>query len=272
MKKVIKIILVIVLLLVIGILVYLIVFNKPNDELLVGIDNVSFSLNNIKDKFLTSDYSLNNNCQGSVNEEGIIITCNNKEYNFVYNGYELELNTDTTGIDVFKYMVLSIEQLHGIDANEYLETIEKFINGLISINGLRYEIKDQDVFLSVYLQEPLEIYEVSEVLNEPEIKELADTDYELQKLGYTISNIEITKDSQELLIVFAGIIAGQDNYDVDFIINYYDANNNLVVTETVNLNDYDTYNNPYLGFVVTSRLLNNHDFDTITKYSINLIN
>ena len=67
--------------------------NERNSEPLIGIDGVNFTLNNIKDNFLNSEYAQNNDCTGSVSEDTILITCNSNKYNFTFNKFELELDS-----------------------------------------------------------------------------------------------------------------------------------------------------------------------------------
>ena len=84
------------------------------------------------------------------------------------------------------------------------------------------------------------------------------------------NNIELKKDSEEYLVIFSGVIGGQDNYDVNFTIKFYDTANNLVASETLDLSSYDSFGRPSMGFVATARLDNQETFNSITKYSISL--
>lgn len=113
--------------------------NERNSEPLIGIDGVNFTLNNIKDNFLNSEYAQNNDCTGSVSEDTILITCNSNKYNFTFNKFELELDSSyEESKEVFKYIVNTIEELHGYQDDEYLETMDKFFAGEVAITGLEY--------------------------------------------------------------------------------------------------------------------------------------
>ena len=80
----------------------------------------------------------------------------------------------------------------------------------------------------------------------------------------------MVKNDERYFLVFSAIAGGQDNYDATFTINYYDDNNILVTSQSLDLSTLDTYGNPYLGFVVTTRLDNPDTYNRITKYSISL--
>lgn len=268
-KVVISTILAIIL---IGTITFIFIYkaNNKKNEPLIAIDNVNFTLNNIKEKFLESEYSNNNNCNGYVYDNGIMITCNKVQYDFLFNGFELELSTNQNANELFKYFVDSIEQLHGYAPDEYLNTMDKFFSGTTSIIGLDFSNNNGNNYYSVYVLEPLEKYKEKDIVTEENIKNLEDYNYEFQSLGYTINNIELKKDSEEYLVIFSGVIGGQDNYDVNFTIKFYDTANNLVVSETLDLSSYDSFGRPSMGFVATARLDNQETFNSITKYSISL--
>ncbi len=247
--------------------------NERNSEPLIGIDGVNFTLNNIKDNFLNSEYAQNNDCTGSVSEDTILITCNSNKYNFTFNKFELELDSSyEESKEVFKYIVNTIEELHGYQDDEYLETMDKFFAGEVAITGLEYINNNGNRHYSVYVLEQLDKYEANNIETTTVIKDITDNDYIFQSLGYTINNIEVIKDDDEYLVIFSGVIGGQETYDVVFTVNYYDDNNNLITTKNMDLSTHDAYGNPYLGFVVTERLENQNIYDSITKYSISLAN
>lgn len=270
-KKIIIFIL-ITIVLIITIIFVLLHRNTKTPESIVYIDGVAFTLNDIKDKFLESSYAEDNNCWGTVAEQTLSLTCNGDTYEFIFNDYELELDSNLTdSTELFKYLVNAIQELHGYEKDEYLVTIDKFLTGKTAITGLEYTNTDDNMHYSVYVLEPLDKYMVDEVITNETIKNIIEeSNYEFQSLGYTINNIELTKDAEEYLVIFSGIIGGQDSYNVIFNINYYDDENNLVTTESMDLSTHDPYGNPYLGFVVTARLEDQDTFDRITKYSISL--
>lgn len=256
---------------IVGVIVFILIYrNNQVDEPLVGIEGVNFTMNSLRDKFLESEFATTNRCSGVVEEDGIIITCNKKDYNFQFNGYELVLTTDDSGLDVYKYMVNAVAELHEYNENEYLETVEKFLAGEAVINGLRYSKNDDSLVLEVNIIDKLDIIEEKEIVNNETVKDINDVNYEFQNLGYKINYMELTKDSYENLIVYYGIVSENDNYDVNFTIKYYDNANNLLASETVNLSEFDTFGNPYLGFSVVSRFDDVDIFSAITKYSISL--
>ena len=169
-------------------------------------------------------------------------------------------------------IVNTIEELHGYQDDEYLETMDKFFAGEVAITGLEYINNNGNRHYSVYVLEQLDKYEANNIETTTVIKDITDNDYIFQSLGYTINNIEVIKDDDEYLVIFSGVIGGQETYDVVFTVNYYDDNNNLITTQNMDLSTHDAYGNPYLGFVVTERLENQNIYDSITKYSISLAN
>ena len=249
---------------------FLIIYrNNKEPEPLVGVPDTALTLNSIRDKFLTSDYASTNNCRGSVTTDAIIITCHNQEYNFVFNGYELVLESATNSNDVFKYLVNAIEELHGYEENEYLATMDKFLAGGFAITGLSYRNDSSNYRYSVYILEPLDKYLDKESINNETIKDLTATDYQFSSLGYTINNIEIVKDDFINSVILTAIIGGNDDYNVNFTLNLYDSSNNLLTSRTINLSDYNDYGNPYLGFDIMIEL-DEETFNAVAKYSIRL--
>lgn len=270
-KKIIIIIVAVLAICGVGITILINRSTPPQRDEIVEIDGVNFTMNAIKNRFMASDFATNNNCSVSISTDKLIITCNNKEYEFNFNGYELVINTDESGLEVYKYLVNAIEELHGYDENEYLETVQKFIDGEAVITGLRYTLIDDTYNLEVNVLDKLEKAPEKETINSEEIRAIDDVNYTYQKLGYNIYYMELTKDDYENLIVFYGIVSSdKENYNVNFTINYYDESDNLLTSETINLNEFDTFGNPYLGFSVVSRFDDVSLFNQIAKYSINL--
>lgn len=258
---------------IIGIITFLFIYfsKQSNAEPLIDIDGVNFTLNSIKEDFLTTEYAQDNKCNGEVYEKGIRINCNKIAYDFSFNDYELELSSSNENSkDVFKYMVNSIEKLHGYSKDEYLETIDKFFDGQIAINGLKYTTENGNHKYSVYVLEKLDKYNSKEVITEPTIKDIADNNYEFQSNGYTINNIEVEKNPRRNSVVFSAVIGGKDTYNTNFTINLYDANNNLVSYKTVDLSTYESFGYPYIAFVVTTMLDDQTMYDSIARYSITL--
>ena len=271
-RKVIAFIVIIIILILTIAFILLYRNNLNKNKPLVYIEGVNFTLNDIKDRFLESEYAQNNNCRGTISEDELTLTCNNNIYEFTFNGFELEFTSSySESRELFKYIANTIEELHGYQNDEYLETMDKFFSGNIAITGLEYSNIDGNRHYSIYILEPLDKYNVNEVVTNETIKNITDTsNYEFQSLGYTINNIEVTKDSEEYLVIFSGVIGGQETYNIIFNINYYDDENNLVTSQSMDLSNHDPYGNPYLGFVVTSRLEEQSTFDSISKYSISL--
>lgn len=261
-----------IIVILIGTITFILInrFNRENNEPLVGINEVDFTLNDIRDKFIATDYAKENKCNGKVNENGIIIMCNKKNYEFEFNGVELTIVTDESGKDIFKYIVNGIEELHGYASGEFLNTVDRFLNKEIAVTGLNYKKNDDKIKFSINVLDKLNKYEVRENITEETIKSIDDVNYEYSNLGYTISNLELVKNDERYFLVFSAVAGGEGNYDTTFTIKYYDDENVLVTSQTLELNTVDTYGNSYLGFVVTTRLENQATYNRITKYSISL--
>lgn len=262
----------VVMVILIGTVTFILInrYVRENNEPLVGIAEVNFTLNDIRNKFITTNYAKDNKCSGRVSENAIDITCDKKNYNFEFNGVELKITTDESGKEVFKYIVNGIEELHGYNDDEYLETADKFINGEIAVTGLNFKQDGTNIAFSVNVLDKLSKYEVNENINNETIKNITDVNYEYSALGYTISNLELVKNDERYFLVFSAVAGGKETYDATFTIKYYDDNNVLVTSQSLDLSTKDTYGNPYLGFVVTTRLDNPETYNRITKYSISL--
>lgn len=262
----------VVMVILIGTVTFILInrYVRENNEPLVGIAEVNFTLNDIRNKFITTNYAKDNKCSGRVSENAIDITCDKKNYNFEFNGVELKITTDESGKEVFKYIVNGIEELHGYNDDEYLETAEKFINGEIAVTGLNFKQDGTNIAFSVNVLDKLSKYEVNENISNETIKNITDVNYEYSALGYTISNLELVKNDERYFLVFSAVAGGKETYDATFTIKYYDDNNVLVTSQSLDLSTKDTYGNPYLGFVVTTRLDNPETYNRITKYSISL--
>ena len=262
----------VVMVILIGTVTFILInrYVRENNEPLVGIAEVNFTLNDIRNKFITTNYAKDNKCSGRVSENAIDITCNKKNYNFEFNGVELKITTDESGKEVFKYIVNGIEELHGYNDDEYLETADKFINGEIAVTGLNFKQDGTNIAFSVNVLDKLSKYEVNENISNETIKNITDVNYEYSALGYTISNLELIKNDERYFLVFSAVAGGKETYDATFTIKYYDDNNVLVTSQSLDLSTKDTYGNPYLGFVVTTRLDNPETYNRITKYSISL--
>lgn len=262
----------VVMVILIGTVTFILInrYVRENNEPLVGIAEVNFTLNDIRNKFITTNYAKDNKCSGRVSENAIDITCDKKNYNFEFNGVELKITTDESGKEVFKYIVNGIEELHGYNDDEYLETAEKFINGEIAVTGLNFKQDGTNIAFSVNVLDKLSKYEVNENISNETKKNITDVNYEYSALGYTISNLELVKNDERYFLVFSAVAGGKETYDATFTIKYYDDNNVLVTSQSLDLSTKDTYGNPYLGFVVTTRLDNPETYNRITKYSISL--
>ena len=212
MKKInINIIFVILIIIVVAILAtFIILLQKNNqklvDDTIVEISNVEFTLNDIKDRFLDTTFASSNKCDGKVYDAGILLVCNNKEYDFSFNDYELQITTDESGKDIFKYLVNTVEELFGYKEDEFIDTLDRYLNGEIYVQGLEYVKEQEDYKFMVDVTKKLEKYISKTVINSETIKNISDVDYEYENLGYKFTNIEVITDDYINFLIFSSVI------------------------------------------------------------------
>ena len=162
-KKIIVIILAILVAITIGVIAYNIL-NKPEKEINeeVKIPNSDFKLNDVLNKFLETKYAHDNKCTGNIKDNGLQIQCNKQEFIYKLDNVELFTNTSKEGFDVFKNLVIVIETLNGYKENEYEETINKVINNELYVNGIKYQNINNEIYLSIVINEKLDKYEAKE--------------------------------------------------------------------------------------------------------------
>lgn len=263
----------IIAVILIGTISFLFIYRAKTiaNEPLVGIDGVSFTLNNIKDNFLNSDYAKDNKCTTTVSEESLNIKCQKNSYEFVFNGSELTMEShNEESKNIFKYVVNSIAELQGYNSGEYLESIDKFLVGEFIINGLEYTKNNQNTNYKINLTKKFEKYTQESIIDTVAITNIDDSLHKYELQGYKLHDVRIIKSDIINSMICTGAVAQNDEYNVDLTVNYYDINNNLVASQTVNLNKYKTYGNPYLGFDLTLEISNKEAYDSIVKYSISL--
>ena len=267
-KKIIIIILACLIAILIGVLTYKFTSKEKTENIEeVKIPNVSFSLNDVLNKFLNTKYASNNKCKGSIKDKSIILNCQNKEYIYKLDNIELTSTTSKEGLDVFKNLVVVIENLNGYKDNEYEETINKVINNEIYISGIKYQKKDNNYNLSILVNKKLDKYENKEIISKEEIKSIEDTNYEYKKDSYLVSNINLAKDEEDQIYVISAYFSGND-FNKVIKIKYYDNDKNIIKEDEVKLNEYNNYGNDYLIFTKTTNL--NELFNQVKYYSINI--
>ncbi len=267
-KKIIVIILAILVAITIGVIAYNIL-NKPEKEINeeVKIPNSDFKLNDVLNKFLETKYAHDNKCTGSIKDNGLQIQCNKQEFIYKLDNVELFTNTSKEGFDVFKNLVIVIETLNGYKENEYEETINKVINNELYVNGIKYQNINNEIYLSIVINEKLDKYEAKEVIDKEVVKDIKDVNYEYKSGGYLINNIRIANDEEDKIYVISAYFSGKD-FNKTVKIKYYDSNKNVIKIDEAKLNDYNNYGNKYLIFTKTTKL--NELFNQVSYYSINL--
>lgn len=265
----INLILIFLVCLVLGVIIFFKIDNKEKKQDLVKINNSSFTLNDVANKFLESSYAKENKCKVKILSDSMNIKCNNVNDNYLFNKEELEVVTNKNGLEVFKYLVNGLEELHGYEKDEYLNTITRFINNEISINGLWFYKQDDGIHLKVLLNEKLQKDKELEVLHSEEIKKIDDVGYEYENNNYRLTGFRISTDESMFIYAFDITFSGPD-FNKYVLVKYFDNNKKLLQESKVLLSDCENYGNDYLNLVVTTNF-NEVDFRNVNYYSISLI-
>ncbi len=266
MKKI-NIILIVIIIISVSFIVGMFFIKRTPNEEIVSINETNITLNDIKTEFLKTDYAQKNKCQVTVSSSNLAINCKKKEYNFLFNGIELNITDTKLDLELLKNLVNSIEYLQGYQENEYLETISKVLNAKSYINGIEYKTTDNSTSFKFVINKKLAKYEEKEIINNDDIKKITDFNYRYASNESTLENIKLYKDSEENKYIFSGFYSGDLNKTIT--ISFYDHSKNVIKKETVAVNDYDNFGNLMLSLVITTRFTL-AEFTQVEYYSLNI--
>ena len=258
-NKIVIAFLVLILFSIVGVFIY---FNKNKEEI-VPINNVSFTLNDIANNFKKLDYAKNNKCKVKVLKDQLQFNCNKKEYIFNFDGIELSISSSDLDLELIKYLVNTIENLHGYKEDEYLDTITRFLEGKINVAGLILRTQNKETYFKVVVNEKLKLEDKKEIIKNETIKEISDVNYNYENDDCLITNISLVKD--EKYYIFTGTYSGDLNKN--FNIKFYDKNKNLIKKESVAYNTFNTYGNKVLNYVFNTTFSDN-EINNVSYYSI----
>ncbi len=231
-------------LLVIGAII--IVFCLKDTEEIVAIKDVDFTLNDIKMNFQKTEFAKKNKCKCEVLEDTFKVDCQNREYEFLFDGIELSILTNNLDKDLIMSLVNTVEELNGYKKGEYLNTIEAVINGKTYIAGIELIDEGNNTYFRFVVNEKLDLYEKKNTVGNDVLKEVNDVNYDYETNKGYITNLFLAKEFD--YYIFGGTYSGDLNNNLT--IKFYDVSKNLLKEETVALKDYDTYGNRVLNFIV----------------------
>ena len=270
MKKY-KVLLAIICIVIVGIISgCLIYYLKNNQEPIVYIENAEFTLNDIRNRFLETDYAKENSCKGQVSENKIHLKCQDS-YDFVLDGTTLTLQlAESANKEVFKYMVDVIQTFYGNEMGDYYESMDMFLNKEFFPSNLFYRISDDFVTLSLDLTEKLKTYEKKDAVTTEDIISINKTDFIFENNDYTIDNIEFLYNPDINWITFGGMLYGED-HNVILKLQFYNQANELIYEVEDDLSLLQDFGYPFYGFVVNVNLNDiNIDYQSISGYNIEL--
>lgn len=271
MKKIfIGITLVVIGIIVLALTIYISKHYTDTKEPIVKITGADFTLNDIKNAFLNTDYAKENSCNIVVSETNLNIDCKTV-YNFTFDGSVLTLNiSESSNKDIFKYLVDTIETFYGSNIGDYYKTMDMFLSKNFQAPNLTYKINDNTTTLSVDLTQKLEMYQEKDIITSNDLIDINNTDYVFEYDNYKIDNIELLYNSDINWITFGGILFGDDN-NVTIKLQFYNSNNELVYEVEDDLSLLVDVGFPYYGFVINVDLNNiNIDYGDVSMYNIEL--
>ncbi len=254
---------------VIGVGLGVLFYSFLGKEDIVNIEGIDFTLNDIKNEFLNTDYGKSNKCKGSIKDDNLIIKCNKEKLEFKVNGEFLEVSTDNDGLEIVSYVIDTIEHILGSNES-YINTLDIYFTGKIYLNNIFMHYEDNVYNIGVSLSNLIDVYEDKEIVNNDEVIDIDKSDYEIDLGDYVVSGVNFASDKDSLIYVIAGTIFNQDKkYNKKITVVYYDNLNNIITEDTVSMNDFDKYNS-YLSFSIVSNIKDENSFDKICKFTLKL--
>lgn len=266
MKKIFWLI-VIVLVLLLGIFTFLF-FNR--DEEIVEIAGANFTLNELADKFLETEYATTNECKIDVKENVLEVKCDKKHVFEINNGYLVTTIDNEETEEVFKYIVDALQTFYGSALGDYEHTLDSFLRDEIMITDLEKNKVGDEYELKVYLLKQIQKYDITDVITKETSMNIANFDYIYSGLGYKIANMSLTYSDIINTYSFAGVISGDSKFDVYIVIKLYDNVGNVLVSHRDNFDAYDSRGLNKMAFVTLIKLGNTPQ-SAVARYSVALV-
>ena len=268
-----KSLLITIVIIVVGILIGVTLFainGREKVEPVINIPNTGFTLNDIKSKFLETDYAKNNSCSAKINEENLTIKCH-ETFTFELEKSNLILNVkESSNKEIFKYLVDTIQTFYGSNIGDYYVTMDKFLEKELSIPNLYYKIDGDTAILKVNLTKQLKKYEEKTQVGKTDFIDKNQSNYIYKNGDYKIDNIEFLYNDNIKWLTLGGTLYG-DNHDVILTLNLYNSSNECIYSVEDDLSLLQDQGYTFYAFVLNIDLEEiNIDYNSITSYSIDL--
>jgi hypothetical protein len=238
------------------------------------VEGTNFTLNDIANKLNENAVVKKYRWHPTTRKNVIVI--NKFEFKYI-DGCLVLKTSNKNGRDIFPYLLDAVESFYGGYDGEYLETGKKFAYGEIQVDGLEYSLNKKVFTIKIDLLNKVEKYDILKQIKGDYIMPVNEVDYEYFKESFTnykedykINNISMNLDQNNLNYIFKGLVSNSErDYDVNFVIKYYDKDKNILLNNTYNLKDYDSGDKFYLPIEINIPL-NEINAKDIVYYSINL--
>ena len=252
------------------------VIDKPT---ILSLDNIISSFNSSK---IVSDYfALGTTLAMEKSDNGFNITYDSEEDTGVIEGtyiaytLSIKFNKDNVKIaqDVFKELVnISCKNQKYTDG-ECNETVDKFLTGDYSVDGLTYEeISGEEMYLKVNTVKKFELYSGESSYDTEELIDISSSNYVIKNNEYELSNPLLNYDSTTNVLTYSANVINllNNGNSVKIELKLYDGNNNLIMTNEIDNSAVSDKNNFGITFNVTFD--NSINYENVKYLSINFIN
>lgn len=247
-----------------------------DSKIVYPVENTDFSLNDIAYSFNHVKYVKKQHWHASTKDN--VITINKFKFKYTDNSLVMETNNESAK-DIIPYLIDVIETYHGSNEGDYLDTGAKFVEGGVFLNGLDYKVDGKKYTITIDLLNTIEKYTIPKEITTETYTEINDVNYEFvykyknekfKEMKYTINNISLKYTDILNNYTFTGILANYEmDYDLNLTIKFYDKDKKEILSSTQNMNDYETYDYPYVPFSFCVDLGNIKAQD-IVYYSVKL--
>jgi len=247
----------------------------PADEYVpnyIGLNDISNSLNSsaLAGRYMNEGATLSS----SVNGNAILVTYNKDnilvDLNIPMIGNELMINVSEENkniiTEIYKEIANIICMYYGNEEKYCRYTLDNIDE--TGTEGIRFDNNGNNSI--IYIETTKSFNVVNEIVyNDVVVTDINDTDYTLEMMGVSLSNINIT--SNDTTITFKGNfeIVSEDKSQFNIVVKLYDENNN-----TLNENKYEYNNDNSLdsnNFEITFPSSDTIQLENINKYSIEIV-
>lgn len=225
----------IILLVVLLVYIFSLFLGNSTDNIAeeVVYTDADFTLNELKNIFNEKS----EDCVANIKNGNLLMVCENIEYEFILNEYEISVeSSDDKILDIFKDLVLSYQSFYYDDVSVLNDTIGLFLEQKIYLSGLDMIFIDNIYYLTLDLNEILEIYDPENTYYNDDKIYLGDTTFIYQNEYITINNGELLSSKLISTLNLAGYITLIS--DVNYIVvEIYDYDNIIIETFEFDITD-----------------------------------